>query len=72
MRKTKHRKVKPEPPWYLWWGGEDYCWHCKNHNGCGSCKGAKEIMKSLPHKKQKGRHMNCKGKFDRWGDMYDE
>ena len=46
------RKVRPQPPKYFWYT-VDGCWFCKNKNGCGNCKAAKEYIAERQKSKRK-------------------
>lgn len=51
--KKKHRKCKPQPPEYFWYGITDGCWFCKNKSGCGNCKIAKSVVAEQKRKIKK-------------------
>ena len=56
----KTRKPRPSPPkWY--WTDSDYCYSCKNRNGCSHCK----VLLHIQHTEFKKRKRNISTKLQR-------
>ena len=48
----KKRKVRPQPPRWVWLE-LDGCWFCKKKNACGGCKVMKRIVAEQKRKQNK-------------------